>query len=218
MFKDLNLLSAIKIGGPVMYLLVACSILSVAIIFERAYCYYRRSLVTRESFMRRIREELAGGGDFEKALTICRIVKSPFSSVVAAGLNVGAMDEKDVMDAMERATIVETIHLEKRTAIVGTIGSTAVYIGLLGTVWGIMKSFHDVSQMGSGGVNVVIQGISEALICTAAGLCVAIPAVAAYNYFMKTINGFITDMELCSSEVSGLIKKQKKAKRSEKIA
>ncbi len=65
--------------------------------------------------------------------------------------------------------------------------------------------------MGSSGINVVIHGISSALVCTAAGLFVAIPAVAAYNYFVKRINAFVMDMELCASETSGLLKRQPKS-------
>jgi biopolymer transport protein ExbB/TolQ len=94
--------------------------------------------------------------------------------------------------------------------VVGTIGSTAVYIGLLGTVWGIIRTFNDIAKHGSGGLNVVIAGISEALICTAAGLVVAIPAVMAYNYFLKRIAKFVTDMELCASETSSLLRGRKK--------
>ena len=107
---------------------------------------------------------------------------------------------------MERAIVIETNLLERYTTIVGTIGSVAVYIGLFGTVLGIMRAFHDISISGSGGINVVINGIAESLVCTAAGLCVAVPAVIAYNYFIKRIDGFITDMELCASETMDLVK------------
>ncbi len=107
--------------------------------------------------------------------------------------------------------VIEIQELERRTAILGTIGSTAVYIGLLGTVWGIIQTFGDIAQIGTNGMSIVIRGISEALICTAAGLVVTIPAVMAYNYFMKKINRFVTDMELCASETAGLLKQQKKS-------
>ena len=96
--------------------------------------------------------------------------------------------------------------LEKYTSVVGTIGSTSVYIGLFGTVLGIIRAFHDISMSGSGGISVVISGISESLACTAMGLCVAVPAVIAYNYFTKKIDNFISDMELCASEVMDLLK------------
>jgi biopolymer transport protein ExbB/TolQ len=106
---------------------------------------------------------------------------------------------------MERAITIETVNLERYTSIVGTIGSTAVYIGLFGTVLGIIRAFRDISVSRAAGINVVIGGISEALICTAAGLLVAVPAVIAYNYFVKKIDGFVTDMELCASEANDLL-------------
>jgi biopolymer transport protein ExbB/TolQ len=108
---------------------------------------------------------------------------------------------------MEREITVEVIKLERYTSIVGTIGNTAVYIGLFGTVLGIIRAFHDISSIGAGGINVVIGGVSEALITTATGLSVAVPAVIAFNYFVKRVDGFVNDMELCASEVIDLIAK-----------
>ena len=101
--------------------------------------------------------------------------------------------------------MVETVKLEKYTSIVGTIGNIAVYIGLFGTVLGIVRSFHNISTVGSGGISVVIGGVAEALICTATGLIVAIPAVVAYNYFMRRVDNFVTDMEYCASEMLDIL-------------
>ena len=94
--------------------------------------------------------------------------------------------------------------------VLGTLGNNAIYIGLFGTVLGIIRAFHDISKSGSGGISIVINGIAEALVCTAAGLCVAVPAVIAYNYFVKKVDGFITDMELCASETMDLVKSKAK--------
>jgi len=95
--------------------------------------------------------------------------------------------------------------LEKYTTIVGTIGSVSVYIGLFGTVIGIIRAFHDISLAGSGGISVVIAGVSEALVATAAGLSVAIPAIVAYNFFMKRIDSFVVDMEYAVSAAKEVI-------------
>jgi biopolymer transport protein ExbB len=159
--------------------------------------------------MARIKKELENN-DIEAALKICKEKNTPFSNVVRAGLSFAKHTEKEISNNMERTIVVETNLLEKRTTIVGTIGSTAVYIGLFGTVLGIMRAFSDIGSSGSGGINVVMNGISESLVCTAAGLCVAIPAVMAYNYFVKRIDNFITDMELCASEVMDLVKTKAK--------
>ncbi len=80
-----------------------------------------------------------------------------------------------------------------------------MYIGLFGTVLGIIRSFHDISLAGSGGISVVIGGVSESLIATAAGLCVAIPAVVAYNFFTRTIDKFIVEMEYALSALKEII-------------
>jgi len=213
--KYFTLWSAIKAGGPIMFLLFACSIVSIAIILERVFYYHSRSSVRRASFMKSIRSEL-NKGDIDQALMICDEAHCPFSSVVAVGLNSSRLDEGDIAAALEREMIIETAALEKRTAIVGTIGSTAVYIGLLGTVWGIIWTCRDIADVGSGEINIVIGGISQALVCTAAGLLVAIPAVIAYNYFVRRINGFVVDMELVASEITSLIKDKKRSGQNEK--
>ena len=194
----------IKAGGLTLFVLFACSIISIAIILER-YIYYRlRSKIKRSIFMNQIREQLAKQ-NFKKTLELCNENDTPFSSVVAAGLSLHGQDEKVILNTMERQVVVETALLEKHTAIVGTVGSIAVYIGLFGTVLGIIKAFHDISTMGTGGMDVVIDGIAEALVCTAAGLAVSVPAVIAYNYFMTRIGHFIKDMELSSSETMDLL-------------
>lgn len=195
----------LKSGGITIYILLACSILSLAIIIERYVYYRRRSRIKKVDFMLEVSREL-GKGDVKKALEVCKKTDTPFSSVVYSGLNLHGHNEMLISNTMEREITVETMKLEKYTSVVGTIGSTAVYIGLFGTVLGIIRAFHDISMSGSGGISVVISGISESLACTAMGLCVAVPAVIAYNYFTKKIDNFISDMELCASETMDLLK------------
>ena len=209
MFDKFTLWEAIRIGGPVMMVLIFCSVVSVAVILERALYYFKHSRALREPFMESIREEFKRG-HMDRAMEICQRTHTPFSKVTATALNHRHADEKDLTEALEREIITEANHLERRIVLVGTIGSTAVYIGLLGTVWGIIRTFRDIAQHGSGGLNIVIGGIAEALVCTAAGLFVAIPAVMAYNYFLKRISRFVTDMELSASEISSMIRGQKR--------
>ncbi|MFA5096033.1 MAG: MotA/TolQ/ExbB proton channel family protein [Candidatus Omnitrophota bacterium] len=199
----------LKSGGVTIYILLACSILSLAIIIERCIYYRRRSKIKRTDFMSRISKDLEKG-NIAKALDTCRATDTPFSSVVYSGLNLAGHNEMLISNTMEREVSIEMIKLEKFTSVVGTIGSTAVYIGLFGTVLGIIRAFHDISVAGSGGISVVISGISEALACTAVGLCVAVPAVIAFNYFTKKIDNFITDMELCASETMDLLTHKRK--------
>jgi biopolymer transport protein ExbB len=200
----MSLWDVLRVGGFTMYLLLLCSILSLTIIIERFLYYRARSRLKRENFMEEVTKEISAG-NIKKAAEACASAKSPLSCVVQEGINAQGKAYALISSAMEREVARQTARLEKYTGIVGTIGSTAVYIGLFGTVLGIIRTFHDIAKGGSGGISVVIDGIAEALVCTAAGLCVAVPAVIAYNYFMKRVDGFVTDMQLCASETLDLL-------------
>ena len=199
----------IKIGGVTMVVLLVMSVVSFAIILERVIFYRSKSRLKRKDFMLKVRHELKKGG-VNPAMKICKDSIAPFSQVVYAGLSFFDCSEKEISNNMERQIIIETVILERFTSVIGTIGSVSVYIGLLGTILGILKAFHDVSISGSGGISVIIGGISEALSTTAAGLTIAVPAVAIYNYCMKKIDDFIKDMELAASETMDLISAIKK--------
>jgi biopolymer transport protein ExbB len=204
MFEGKTLWQIIHMGGFTMYVLLSCSILSIGVILQRFFSYYAKSRVKREAFMQRVRAELAKG-DVTAAIKLCETVNVPISAVVRAGLKKHTRDVKEISSAMEREIMVETVKLEHYTSIVGTIGNIAVYIGLFGTVLGIVNSFHNIASIGAGGISVVIGGVAEALVCTATGLMVAIPAVVSYNYFMKRVDNFVTDMEYCASETVDLL-------------
>ncbi|MFA6357711.1 MAG: MotA/TolQ/ExbB proton channel family protein [Candidatus Omnitrophota bacterium] len=205
----MNIWQLVKVGGFTMVLLLLASVLSLAIILERIISYRNKTRIKRKDFMLRIREALKRQG-IKPAIEICKTTNTPFAQVAYAGLSFFDCSEKEISNNMERQIIIETTILERFTSIIGTIGSISVYVGLFGTVLGIIRAFHDISVSGSGGISVVISGISEALACTAAGLCVAVPAVIAYNYFMKKIDDFIKDMELVASESMDLISVIKK--------
>jgi biopolymer transport protein TolQ len=97
--------------------------------------------------------------------------------------------------AMRRAAGLEIAQLERYLPFLATTASATPFIGLFGTVWGIMSSFHGISTQGSASLAVVAPGISEALIATAAGLAAAIPAVMGYNYFVNRVRHWATEME-----------------------
>ena len=199
-----NLFTSINNGGPVVYILAFCSILSITIIIERMIYYSRLSKVKRQQFMTAIRNHIEKK-DVKKATALCDHTSAPFAKVVKAGLLLQGRNERLVSQSMEREIVVETIKLERFISVSATIGSTAIYIGLLGTVLGIMRAFHDISINGVGGINVIIGGISQSLIATAAGLMVALPALISYNYFVRRIDLFVVDMELSSSELIDIL-------------
>jgi len=204
MFAGKTIWEILQIGGFTMYILLFCSILSIAILLERIIYYRKRSKTKRADFMMRAASALKTG-DIKKAMEISKETLSPFSKVVYSGLQLYGHHKREISNAMEREITIETTKLERYTDIVGTIGNTAVYIGLFGTVLGIIRAFHDIAATGAGGMSIVIGGVAEALVCTATGLFVAIPAVIAFNYFTKKVGHFMDDMELCASELTDLI-------------
>jgi biopolymer transport protein ExbB len=204
MFAGKTIWEIFQAGGFTMYILVICSILSITIFLERVMYYRNRSKTKRAEFMTRIRRAVEHG-DTEGAMEICRETSAPFARVISSGLELHGRSKEEISNAMEREVTIETTKLERYTNIVATIGNTAVYIGLFGTVLGIIRAFHDISVAGAGGMAIVIGGVAEALVCTATGLFVAIPAVVAFNYFVKRVEHFVTDMELCALELIDIV-------------
>jgi biopolymer transport protein ExbB len=204
MFAGKTLLQILSMGGFTMYVLLFCSILSLGVIIDRLVSYGKKARVARSPFMEKIRDQLKRK-DIEAAMESCRGADAPFAKVILAGLEKAGRTEKAVANVMERQISIELGKLEALTSIVGTIGNIAVYIGLFGTVLGIIRAFRDISIAGAGGMDVVIGGVAEALVSTATGLAVAVPSVILYNYFTKRIERFVGDMELASSEITDLV-------------
>lgn len=109
--------------------------------------------------------------------------------------------------ALRRATDTETMRMMQMVPFLATTGNTTPFIGLFGTVWGIMNSFHGIGQRGSASLAVVAPGISEALVATAAGLAVAIPAVIAFNYFMQKIRIIESELQSFSADFLNIIER-----------
>jgi len=112
---------------------------------------------------------------------------------------------ENVARALRRATTSETHRLEKYLTFLATTGSTAPFIGLFGTVWGIMDAFHGIGKTGSASLAVVAPGISEALVATAIGLIAAIPAVVGYNHFVNKVNLLTGEMDNFSQEFLNIV-------------
>ncbi len=120
--------------------------------------------------------------------------------------------QKAVMENIERslkrATVEQAVKLERAISFLATTGNAAPFIGLFGTVWGIMESFRGIGMKGSANLAVVAPGISEALIATAAGLAAAIPAVVAFNYFTNRYSSLRVEMDIFSSDFLSTIERQ----------
>jgi biopolymer transport protein TolQ len=114
---------------------------------------------------------------------------------------------ENVERALRRAQNGESMALLSLTSFLATVGSTSPFIGLFGTVWGVMKAFHDIGKAGSANLATVAPGISEALIATAVGLVAAIPAVIAYNAFLSSIKALESEMDSFSSDFLNIVKR-----------
>lgn len=206
MFKGNLVLDVFINGGFTIWILILCSMICSAVIIQKLIYFWNISRDSLGPFMEKLLPEIKNS-NYENMLKICKDSNSPFANVAFSGIvNYNNPTEK-IENAMERQITSEIKVLEKFLIVLGTIGSVAVYIGLFGTVVGIIKAFHNLSSTASGGINIVIGGIAEALVSTAAGILVAVPSVIAYNYLLKRIENFTIDMELCASAIIDMLKK-----------
>jgi biopolymer transport protein ExbB len=180
-----SLLDLLLVTGAtwVLWLLIALSVISIAVIVERAV-FFGGLRFDLDSVKERLRADL---GDVERARRVLQGLHAPEAHITLEGLRAYEGGPDAVAEAMTAAKVAERVRLERRLAFLGTLGNNAPFIGLFGTVIGIIKAFHDLSLDTSAGARVVMAGISEALVATAMGLFVAIPAVVAYNYFQRRI-------------------------------
>lgn len=190
-------------GGITVVVLAFLSVLSIAITLERAWAFRRFARALNDSFSS-IRSAVKEGG-LQAAAIVCRAQPSPLSEVLLSGLSRSGKGKEEVNEAMELAGRRELSKLERSLGILGTIGSTAPFIGLFGTVLGIIRAFSDLAVAQGASPAAVADGIAEALIATAAGLFVAVPAVVAYNYFVRTASRHALDLEASASEFTGRI-------------
>jgi biopolymer transport protein ExbB len=193
-------------AAPILYLMLALSIVSVAIMVERALFFVR----TRIS-LPHLAEELAtrlARGELVEAKELVLRSSSAEAAVVVAGLNRMAQGPAAVEEAMSGARVIQRMRLERRLGFLGTLGANAPFVGLLGTVIGIVQAFERLQTAGaSGGATSSVMGaIAEALVATAIGLVVAIPAVAAFNAFQRRIKAILGNTEALTHIVLSHVK------------
>ncbi|MBI4055727.1 MAG: MotA/TolQ/ExbB proton channel family protein [Elusimicrobia bacterium] len=200
---EINYLEILKTSFTLV-ILVFCSILSLTFTLER-WLYFRRIRTDTENFLQRIRQ-LLEHNQMTEALALCDKVEGPISVVAKTALLNRQKSKGEVLDLLGAVRLEERVKMERFLGILGTLGNTAPFIGLFGTVVGIIKAFHDLALSGSGGPAVVAAGIAEALVATAAGLAVAIPAVIVYNYFMRKVKVISVAMEAASMRLLAYLK------------
>ncbi|MBI5639133.1 MAG: protein TolQ [Nitrospirae bacterium] len=188
----------------VLLILLFFSVVSWAIIFFKQR-YFSRANKESEQFLRAFRTNKDPKSLYKvtRNLTLSPIA-NVFKAVLADETN---RDRNEVKRMLRRYETLESVKLEKYLNFLATTGSTSPFIGLFGTVWGIMSSFHGIGAAGSASLAVVAPGIAEALIATAVGLAAAIPAVIAYNYYLSMSRNMIVEMEDFSEDLLELFTK-----------
>jgi biopolymer transport protein ExbB len=182
-----------KSGGIVMVPIVLCSILALAISLERLWTL-RGQKVVPEELTDKIWQWVENRSLSDKQITALQ-QHSPLGRVLAAGLANRHRDRLVMIEAIEDAGRHVMHDLERYLNPLATIASISPLLGLLGTVMGMIRTFRAVTISGIGDPSALAGGIAEALVCTAGGLIVAIPAVVAYRYFRGKVDGLVVDME-----------------------
>lgn len=190
----------------VMWLLIALSVASVAVIAERVLSL--RSLRVDISLLRRSLVIGLREGGFEKARTMLSSYRHPAARIALRGL-AGTEEEttaESAKEAMAAESVAQRRDLEKRFSFLATLGANAPFIGLFGTVVGILQAFDALGASHGGGASAlapqaVMTSISEALVATAIGLGVAIPAVFAFNLLERTVKSALDDAEILTLEI-----------------
>lgn len=200
--QHLGLVKAFAMSGGdwVIHLLILASVFSLGVIIERALVYKTRrcSPALPDGFLKSWKS-----GDPAKAAAG---LASPVERALAEGLAAAVRDGEKIEDALQASLTLERRALEKRLTILNTLGNNAPFLGLLGTVLGVVRAFHDLAFAGGAGPEVVMQGLSEALIATAVGILVALPCVVAYNWLLKAAEDRVADAEIVGRRLASALK------------
>jgi biopolymer transport protein ExbB len=191
-------------GGPVIWLILIAAAIALVVFVERAlFCH--RSQINSAEFLNGVRTVLKRDNVVE-AISICDATPGPVARLVKAAIINREKGRDRVREAVEEAGLTEVPRLEEKLNLLATIAQIAPLLGLFGTVIGFMHLF---SQLGTDGLYAHIKelatGVWEALICSAAGIGVAIPAHAGYNYLVSRINKLVLDMERAAAEIVNIV-------------
>ena len=198
MGNGLNFLAILRESFTLIILLF-CSFLSVTFMIER-WWYFRKASPQGEGLLGEVKK-LIEAKQYQDAANLCQKNPSTIARLIYYAIVNYNHSRQDLGELLETKRQEERLKLERFLGILGTLGNIAPFIGLFGTVVGIIKAFRDLALSGTGGPSVVARGIAEALVSTAAGLLVAIPAVIAYNYFTRRIKQLSVQMEIASTRL-----------------
>lgn len=194
-------------GGPLMFLILLCSIIAAAVVIERFVRLYRARINTDE-FMEDIAETLKRNKVME-AIDKCNAMPGPIAEILKAGILKHNRSRAEIKEAIEDAGVHEVPKLEKNLGALATIAHISPLLGLLGTVTGMVRTFQVIEQKAVALMPVnpgdLAGGIWEALITTVAGLAVAIPTYVAYNFLVSKVDGLVLEMEKSATDLINIL-------------
>lgn len=189
-----------KEGGAIMWFLLACAVLGIALTLERLFTIFIRMRVNVKKFSQRLNQTIEKDG-IQAGIKLCDDTPSPVAKVLKAAL-LKANEGKTVMeDAIVRAGATELAFLDRGMALLAGLTTVAPFFGFLGTVSGMISAFKAISAVGEVDPTVVSSGIAEALITTKWGLIIAAPLSIVYILISGRVNGYLRDMETAASDL-----------------
>src|SRR3954451_736242 len=194
----------LKMGGMMIWMILFASAVAVVVFIQRVLHYHRAQINSME-FLNGVRNVLKRENVVE-ALSICDATPGPVARLVKVAILNREKGREGVREALEEAGLVEVPPLEDKLNLIATIAQIAPLMGLLGTVLGFIQIFSELQNKATlANMQDLSGGIWQALICTAAGLAVAIPCYAAYNYLVSRVNAIVLDMEKAATEILNII-------------
>ncbi len=206
----LTLPMLLREGGVVLWLILLTSAIAIAVFIER-FLHCHRSQINSTEFLNGVRTVLKRNNVVE-ALSICDATYGPVARLVRTAILNREFGRERVREALEEAGLAEVPRLEEKLNLLATIAQLAPLLGLLGTVLGCIRTFDLMQDKGVfAHVGLLTAGVSQALVCAAAGLAVAIPAHAGYNYLVSRVNSIVLDMERAATEIVNIVTEDVKA-------
>jgi len=194
-------------GGPLMFLILLCSVIAFAVVIERLWHLWRAKINTKD-FMEDIAETLKRN-KIMLAIDKCNVMPGPIAEILKAGILKYDRPRSEIKESVEDAGLHEVPRLEKNLGVLATIAHIAPLLGLLGTVTGMVRAFQVIEQKAVAMTPVnpgdLAGGIWEALITTVAGLAVAIPTYVAYNFLVTKVDGFVLEMEKSATDLVNIL-------------
>ncbi|QDT31619.1 MotA/TolQ/ExbB proton channel family protein [Thalassoglobus polymorphus] len=212
---QVNPQALLQAGGAIGYVIIALSVAMVALVMEHLLSIRKGSLMPRG--LAEQLHQMISAGQFQQADQLCRQRPTFLSYVVMSGLQESNFGYNAVEKSMEDACVEQAARLSRKIEYLSVIGSLAPMLGLMGTVWGMIQAFAEFTEKANPMPADFAPAISEALVTTLFGLCVAVPALAAYAWFRNRIDEYVAETTLMAEHLvsplrRSLIEKRKTTK------